>query len=147
MITMDKYYFCNKMLDTISENFYFIDNYKEANRVQANWVPLGSSWKQSNLKTNTYLNEFYCLKNSNRKMYEASQISSWEEILGSDVYQRNPLHKIEWVAFHHVFCTLGKKRQKMFSWNFRLSLCKEKKSYEIFFIMIIVIIIHDNNNA
>lgn len=41
------------MLDTISENFYFIDNYKEANRVQANWVPLGSSWKQSDLKTNT----------------------------------------------------------------------------------------------
>lgn len=37
-------------------------------------------------------------------MYEASQISSWEEISGNDnVYQRNPLHKIEWVAFHHAF--------------------------------------------
>lgn len=33
---MDTYYFCVKMLDTISENFYFIDNYKEATRVQAN---------------------------------------------------------------------------------------------------------------
>lgn len=147
MITMDTYYFCSKILDTIFEIFYFIYNYKEASRVQANWVPPGSSWKQSDLKTNAYLNEFYCLKNSNRKVYEASQISSWEEISGNDnVYRRNPLHKVEWVAFHHAFCTLGKKRQEIFSWDFRWPLCKEKKSYEIFFIMIIVII-HDNNSS
>ena len=127
MITMDTYYFCSKILDTIFEIFCFIYNYKDANRVQANWVPPSSSWKQSDLKTNAYLNEFYCLKNSNRKVYEASQISSWEEISGNDnVYRRNPLHKVEWVAFHHAFCTLGKKRK--YSHEISDDLCVRKRN-------------------